>query len=113
MTMSNNTQELRSFPPVEDAIEFIENIDWEDIRRRTLRGLILLGTVISFLGGQLCAFGEFLQDLEIEADLNNHIAAAIKVDPLVAHLDKTTEDTSKTVAAFRGSSKPAKGFGFK
>ena len=113
MTMSNNTQELRSFPPVEDAIEFIENIDWEDIQQRTLRGLQLLGIIISFLGGQFCAFGEFLQDLEVEADLNKRIATATEVDPLVAHLNKTTEDTSKTVAAFRGSSKPAKGFGFK
>ena len=59
----SNTQELRSFPPIDDAIEYFENIDWENVRERTLRALALLGTVLSFLGGQLCAFGEFLQEL--------------------------------------------------
>ena len=44
------SSELRSFPPADDAINFIKQVDWEDVRLRTkngLKNLVLLAAAIS------------------------------------------------------------------
>ena len=44
------SSELRSFPPADDAIDFIKQVDWEDVRLRTkngLKNLVLLAAAIS------------------------------------------------------------------
>ena len=33
------TSELRSYPPVDDAIDYIKAIDWEDVSVRTRKGI--------------------------------------------------------------------------
>ena len=42
--------ELRAFPPVDDTIDFIKQVDWQDVRTRArngLRNLLLTACVIS------------------------------------------------------------------
>ena len=44
------SSELRSFPPADDAIDFIKQVDWEDVRLRTkngLKNLVLLAAAFS------------------------------------------------------------------
>lgn len=33
------TSELRSFPPVTDSIDFVKQVDWQDVKVRTLNGV--------------------------------------------------------------------------
>lgn len=42
--------ELRSFPPADDAIDFVQQVDWEDVRLRAKNGvknLLLLAAAFS------------------------------------------------------------------
>ena len=44
------SSELRAFPPAEDAIDFIKQVDWNDVRIRTkngVRNLLLVAAAIS------------------------------------------------------------------
>ena len=44
------SSELKSFPPADDAIDFIQQVDWEDVRNRTKNGvknLLLVAAAIS------------------------------------------------------------------
>ncbi len=44
------TSELKSFPPADDAIDFIKQVDWEDTRLRLkngLKNLLLLAAAFS------------------------------------------------------------------
>ena len=44
------TSELRAFPPVSDSIDFIKQVDWQDVRTRTRNGvknLLLVAAAIS------------------------------------------------------------------
>ena len=52
-----------SFPPVDDAVNFIKNIDWLDVRQRSRRGINNVGLVIAVLGEKLHEFGTFLGEL--------------------------------------------------
>ena len=56
MTSSN----IKSFPPVDDAISFIKDIDWTDVRQRTRRGLNNVGLVIAVVGEKIHDLGSFL-----------------------------------------------------
>ena len=49
-----------SFPPVDDALAFIKQIDWADVRRRTRKGLNNVGLVIAVVGEKVHDFGAFL-----------------------------------------------------
>ena len=53
----------KSFPPVDDAIYFVKNIDWADVRRRSRRGLNNVGLVIAVFGEKLREFGTYLGEL--------------------------------------------------
>lgn len=59
MTTSNTTQ-LRSFPPVEDTIDWIKQVDWEDVKRRSIAGLNNVGLVIALIGEKTYEFGCWL-----------------------------------------------------
>lgn len=44
------TSELRSFPPVTDTIDFVKQVDWQDVKVRTLNGVknvLLVAVAIS------------------------------------------------------------------
>ena len=44
------TSQLRSFPPADDAIDFIKQVDWQDVGLRTKNGvknLLLVAAAIS------------------------------------------------------------------
>ena len=55
-----STTELRSFPPVSDSIDFIKQIDWQDVRNRLRKGVNLSGVAIAVLGEKLHDLGTFL-----------------------------------------------------
>lgn len=55
-----STTELRSFPPVSDSIDFVKQIDWQDVRNRLRKGVNLTGVAIAVLGEKLHDFGTFL-----------------------------------------------------
>ena len=54
MTIISTTQtgktELRSFPPVEDCIDFIKQVDWQDVRRRCRASVNNVGLVVAVVG---------------------------------------------------------------
>ena len=52
--------ELRSFPPVEDTIDFIKQVDWQDVRRRCRAGVNNVGLVIAVIAEKVHDFGVFL-----------------------------------------------------
>lgn len=52
--------ETKSFPPIDDAIAFIQGIDWQDVGRRSKRGLNNVGLVIAVLGEKIHDLGAFL-----------------------------------------------------
>ncbi len=53
----------KSFPPVDDAISFVQNIDWSDVRKRSRRGVNNVGLVLAVLGEKLHEFGVYLGEL--------------------------------------------------
>ena len=55
-----STTELRSFPPVSDSIDFVKQIDWQDVRNRLRKGVNITGVAIAVLGEKLHDFGTFL-----------------------------------------------------
>ena len=57
------TTSTPSFPPVDDALTFIKNIDWEDVRRRSRKGLNNVGLVIAVVGEKIHDAGAFLAQL--------------------------------------------------
>ena len=57
---TSNTSQLRSFPPIEDSIDFIKQVDWEDVRRRAIAGLNNVGLVIAVIGEKTYEMGVFL-----------------------------------------------------
>ena len=57
---TSHTSQLRSFPPIEDSIDFIKQVDWEDVRRRAIAGLNNVGLVIAVIGEKTYDVGCFL-----------------------------------------------------
>ena len=54
------TSELRSFPPVDDALAFVKNIDWANVRNRTRKGLNNCGLVIAVVGEKIHDLGAWI-----------------------------------------------------
>ena len=52
-----------SFPPVDDALTFIRNIDWVQQRARARAGLNNCGLVIAVLGEKIHDLGVYLADV--------------------------------------------------
>ena len=57
------TSELRSFPPVDDVLDTIRNIDGEALRNNAKRDLHVIGKVLAFTGEQLHTFGTWLSEV--------------------------------------------------
>ena len=51
---------MRSFPPVDDTISFIQHIDWADVRERCRAGFNNVGIVIAVLGEKLHDVGAWM-----------------------------------------------------
>ena len=49
-----------SFPPVDDFITFVKNIDWADLRQRTRKGVNNCGLVIAVVGEKVHDLGAWL-----------------------------------------------------
>jgi len=54
------SSEMRSFPPVDDTISFIQHIDWADVRERCRAGFNNVGIVIAVLGEKLHDVGAWM-----------------------------------------------------
>ena len=52
-----------SFPPVDDVLDTIRNIDGEALRNNAKRDLRVIGKVLAFTGEQLHAFGTWLSEV--------------------------------------------------
>ena len=64
MTSEESTKtEFRSFPPVTDTIDFIKQVDWEDVRRRSRAGLNNVGLVVAVLGEKIHDLGVWLANV--------------------------------------------------
>ena len=57
------TSELRSFPPVDDVLDRVRNIDGEELRNNAKRDLHVIGKVLAFTGEQLHTFGTWLSEV--------------------------------------------------
>jgi hypothetical protein len=54
--MTTSTSDLKAFPPVNDAVDAVKNIDWDLMKQRSRRD-------VRYIGQALCALGEALHDL--------------------------------------------------
>ena len=57
------TSELRSFPPVDDVLDRVRNINGEELRNNAKRDLRVIGKVLAFAGEQLHTFGVWLSEV--------------------------------------------------
>ncbi len=55
-----STTELRAFPPVSDTVDYVKQIDWQDVRNRLRKGVNLTGVAIAVVGEKLHDLGTFL-----------------------------------------------------
>ncbi len=58
--MSTEKPELKSFPPITDAIAFVKDVDWADVRQRCRKGVNNCGIVIAITGEKLYDLGSWL-----------------------------------------------------
>ena len=61
VSTANNTEELKAFPPVSDAIDKVKAIDWEMVKIRALIGVNYVGSGLSVLGRGIYTVGEALK----------------------------------------------------
>lgn len=52
-----------SFPPVDDALTYVKNIDWVDVRQRSRKGLNNVGLVLAVVGEKIHDAGAWLAQL--------------------------------------------------
>ena len=57
------TKKAPSFPPVDDAITFVKNIDWADVRARARHGVHNCGLVLAVVGEKLHDLGVYLSEV--------------------------------------------------
>ena len=62
-TAKQAKSEYRSFPPVDDTIDFIKEVDWQDVRRRCRAGVNNVGLVIAVVGEKLHDAGCWLANV--------------------------------------------------
>ena len=49
-----------SFPPVDDTISYVKNIDWADVRQRARKGVNNCGLVIAVVGEKIHDAGAWM-----------------------------------------------------
>ena len=52
--------EQPSFPPIDDFITFVKNIDWADVRDRSHKGFNNVGIVVAVLGEKIHDLGTWM-----------------------------------------------------
>lgn len=57
------TEDLKSFPPIDDTIVFIKQVDWNDVRDRLRGGLNNVGLVLAVIGEKTYDLGAWLAKL--------------------------------------------------
>ena len=57
------TSELKAFPPVNDALAYIKQIDWAEVRRRAHKGLNNCGVVIAVVGEKCHDLGVWMANV--------------------------------------------------
>ena len=62
-TSSEETTELKSFPPLDDTIVWIQHIDWKEVRHRCRGGLNNVGLVLAVTGEKIHDLGVWLAEL--------------------------------------------------
>lgn len=53
-------EEAKSFPPVDDFISYVKNIDWDDVRERARKGVNNCGLIIAVTGEKIHDIGAWL-----------------------------------------------------
>ena len=61
--ISTSGKAAPSFPPVDDAITYVKNIDWADVRQRTRKGLNNVGLALAVVGEKIHDAGAWLAQL--------------------------------------------------
>ena len=69
--MSTQTSELRSFPPVDDAIAFLSTIDYKGIADRVITVAIWTAAIFMVLGSRLLNALHLFWELNGETIINN------------------------------------------
>lgn len=54
------TSEFKSFPPVTDTIDWVKQVDWQDVRRRCRAGFNNVGLVIAVTGEKIHDLGAWM-----------------------------------------------------
>ena len=62
-TASQAKPELRSYPPVSDSIDFIKQVDWQDVRRRCRAGFNNVGIVVAVVGEKIHDLGAWMANV--------------------------------------------------
>ena len=52
-----------SFPPCDDTIAFVKQVDWEDVRHRLRGGVNNVGLVLAVIGEKIHDMGVFLANV--------------------------------------------------
>ena len=62
-TAKTTKQADTGIPPLNDSIDFIKDVDWQDVRRRCRAGLNNVGLVIAIIGEKLHDVGCYLAEV--------------------------------------------------
>ena len=54
------TSEYRAFPPINDTIDFIKQVDWQDVRRRCRAGFNNVGLAVAVVGEKVHDLGAWM-----------------------------------------------------
>ena len=54
------TSGFKSFPPVDDTIDFIKQVDWQEVRQKCRAGFNNCGIVIAVLGEKIHDLGAWM-----------------------------------------------------
>ena len=52
--------QYKSFPPLDDTIVWIKNVDWQEVRNRCRGGLNNVGLIVAVIGEKTYDFGSWL-----------------------------------------------------
>ena len=63
MTIATPGKASPSFPPVDDAINYVKNIDWSDVRQRSRKGLNNVGLVVAVIGEKIHDAGAWMAQI--------------------------------------------------
>ena len=65
------TSELKSFPPINDTIDFVKQVDWQDVRRRVRAGFNNCGLVIAVVGEKIHDAGAWMAQVWTQEPLTS------------------------------------------